>query len=176
MIQPILDIMLYVTKLGSASGFVAPLYLFLYMMLSGVVLTRLRRPLARMTMQEQKLEGEFRYVNTRLITNSEEIAFYQGNVKEKRTLLQSFDRLVVQLQRSIAFRFEMGVVDQFIAKYMATVVGYYVVSRPFMNLEFPRFLNASPSMLLEEYYRSGRMLFRMAEAIGRLVLGMSLAC
>lgn len=32
---------------------------------------------AKMTVQEQKLEGEFRYVNSRLITNSEEIAFYQ---------------------------------------------------------------------------------------------------
>lgn len=32
---------------------------------------------AKLTVQEQKLEGEFRYVNSRLITNSEEIAFYQ---------------------------------------------------------------------------------------------------
>lgn len=30
-----------------------------------------------MTVHEQKLEGEFRYVNSRLITYSEEIAFYQ---------------------------------------------------------------------------------------------------
>lgn len=27
----------------------------------------------RLTVQEQKLEGEFRYVNSRLITNSEEV-------------------------------------------------------------------------------------------------------
>lgn len=30
---------------------------------------RLRRPVGRLTMKEQKLEGEFRYVNSRLITN-----------------------------------------------------------------------------------------------------------
>lgn len=30
---------------------------------------RLRRPIGKMTVQEQKLEGEFRYVNSRLITN-----------------------------------------------------------------------------------------------------------
>ena len=51
----------------------------LYLLISGVFLTWLRRPTGRMTIIEQKLEGEFRYINSRLITNSEEIAFYQGN-------------------------------------------------------------------------------------------------
>lgn len=31
--------------------------------------SRLRRPVGRMTADEQHLEGEFRYVNSRLITN-----------------------------------------------------------------------------------------------------------
>ena len=31
-----------------------------------------------MTMLEQQHEGEFRFINSRVITNSEEIAFYQG--------------------------------------------------------------------------------------------------
>jgi len=30
---------------------------------------RLRKPVSRMTAEEQKLEGEFRYVNSRIITN-----------------------------------------------------------------------------------------------------------
>lgn len=47
-----------------------------------------------MTVVEQRLEGEFRYVNSRLITNSEEVAFYQGNKKEKEIVLSSFTRLV----------------------------------------------------------------------------------
>jgi len=53
----------------------------LYLLMSGVLLTWLRKPQGRMTVQEQKLEGEFRYINSRLITNSEEIAFYQGNMR-----------------------------------------------------------------------------------------------
>lgn len=65
----------------------------------GYVLTfhtscRMRRPIGRLTVQEQKLEGEFRYVNSRLITNSEEIAFYQGNKKEKKIIMAAFDKLV----------------------------------------------------------------------------------
>lgn len=65
-----------------------------YLMLSGTILTYLRRPTGKMTVVEQKLEGEYRYINSRLITNSEEIAFYNGNNREKLNLLASFNKLV----------------------------------------------------------------------------------
>lgn len=65
-----------------------------YLVVSGTFLTYLRRPMGSMTAQEQKLEGEFRYINSRLITNSEEIAFYNGNTREKLTMLVSFKKLV----------------------------------------------------------------------------------
>lgn len=72
----------------------------LYLLVSGVFLTRIRRPTGksinfcyvysntdriiffagRLTVEEQKLEGEFRYVNSRLITNSEEV--WRSNKQE----------------------------------------------------------------------------------------------
>jgi len=71
-----------------------PSVLLAYLLIAGWFLTYLRRPTGRMTVTEQKLEGEFRYINSRLITNSEEVAFYQGNQREKLTLLASFQKLV----------------------------------------------------------------------------------
>jgi len=65
-----------------------------YLMVSGFILTYLRRATGKMTVIEQKLEGEYRYINSRLITNSEEIAFYNGNNREKLTMLASFNKLV----------------------------------------------------------------------------------
>ena len=50
-----------------------------------------------MTVKEQHLEGELRYVNSRIITNSEEIAFYEGSQREKLTLMDTFRRLVGQI-------------------------------------------------------------------------------
>jgi len=47
-----------------------------------------------MTVKEQRLEGEYRHINSRLIVNSEEIAFYGGNNREKLTVLTSFYKLV----------------------------------------------------------------------------------
>ncbi|XP_041817104.1 ATP-binding cassette sub-family D member 3 isoform X2 [Chelmon rostratus] len=168
--KPLLDIGLYIFKLTSAIGAQGPAIMMAYLLISGLFLTRLRRPIGKMTVTEQRYEGEYRYINSRLITNSEEIAFYNGNMREKQTIHGTFKKLVDHLHNFIFFRFSMGFVDSIIAKYLATVVGYLVVSRPFLNLSHPRHLYSSHSELLEDYYQSGRMLLRMSQALGRIVL------
>ncbi|KAM4534476.1 ATP-binding cassette sub-family D member 3a isoform 2-T2 [Odontesthes bonariensis] len=168
--KPLLDIGLYIFKLTSAIGAQGPAIMMAYLIISGLFLTRLRRPIGKMTVTEQRYEGEYRYVNSRLITNSEEIAFYNGNTREKQTIHATFKKLVDHLHNFIFFRFSMGFVDSIIAKYVATVVGYLVVSRPFLNLSHPRHLHSTHSELLEDYYQSGRMLLRLSQALGRIVL------
>ncbi|XP_040264669.1 ATP-binding cassette sub-family D member 3 [Bufo bufo] len=168
--KPFLDIVLYIFKLTNAIGAQGPASMMAYLLVSGLFLTRLRRPIGKMTITEQRYEGEYRYVNSRLITNSEEIAFYNGNRREKLTIYSAFHKLVDHLHKFIFFRFSMGFVDDIIAKYFATVVGYLVVSRPFLAVNHPRHLTSSHAELLEDYYQSGRMLLRMSQALGRIVL------
>ncbi|XP_064476597.1 ATP-binding cassette sub-family D member 3-like [Ornithodoros turicata] len=165
--KPLLDIILYVRWLSVAIGTEAPGAMLLYLVFAGLLLTHMRRPVGRMTMQEQKLEGELRYVNSRLITNSEEIAFYQGNEREKATIDGTFQRLVDHLRDFLEYRFTLGIVDDIVAKYLATVVGYLLISRPFLG---KKHLTLDQNMRLEEYYKSGRMLVKLAEAVGRVVL------
>uniref|UniRef100_A0A8C5I1G3 ABC transporter domain-containing protein n=1 Tax=Gouania willdenowi TaxID=441366 RepID=A0A8C5I1G3_GOUWI len=158
--KPLLDIGLYIFKLTSAIGAQGPAIMMAYLLISGLFLTRLRRPIGRMTVTEQRYEGEYRYVNSRLITN-------------RYTLKLTFVFLQVDhLHNFIFFRFSMGFVDSIIlyVAYIATVVGYLVVSRPFLNLSDPRHLHSTHSELLEDYYQSGRMLLRMSQALGRIVL------
>ncbi|KAE9548409.1 hypothetical protein FO519_008376 [Halicephalobus sp. NKZ332] len=140
--KPIVDVLLYVWRLGGALGFQAPSRLFIYLLITGIFLTYLRRPIGKLTVIEQQLEGEFRYVNSRLIMNSEEIAFYQGNEREKQSVMESFKKMITHLRTMILFRFTIGFCDNIIAKYAATV----------------------------DYYNSGRMMFKLAEALGRLAL------
>ncbi|GIY94203.1 ATP-binding cassette sub-family D member 3 [Caerostris extrusa] len=165
--KPLLDIIIFVQRLASDVGVEGPSFMMVYLLIAGLILTRLRRPIGRMTMTEQKLEGELRYVNSRLITNSEEIAFYRGHEREKVTMLQAFQRLVHHLKMSLHFNFTMGFIDNIIARYWATVVGYILISRPFLGT---RKNNLSSSERLESYYKNGRMFVKLAEAIGRLVL------
>ena len=106
-----------------------------------------------MTAKEQQLEGEFRYVNSRIVTNSEEIAFYQGDQKERSTVELYFGKLIAHLRALIKFRLGMGFVDHIVAKYLATTVGYLSVSIPFLDHSTPRFLEATPEKLRGDYYR-----------------------
>jgi len=144
--------------------------MLIYLLASGMLLTRLRRPIGKFTVNEQRLEGEFRFVNSRLITHSEEVAFYGGNEKERAVINQSFRGLINHLRHSIQFRALLGIIDSIIAKYCASSVGYLVVSRPFFDLNNAKYRNASQAELMEDYYKSGRMLMNMALAVGRLVL------
>uniref|UniRef100_A0A4W6EU97 ATP-binding cassette, sub-family D (ALD), member 3a n=1 Tax=Lates calcarifer TaxID=8187 RepID=A0A4W6EU97_LATCA len=191
--KPLLDIGLYIFKLTSAIGAQGPAIMMAYLLISGLFLTRLRRPIGKMTVTEQRYEGEYRYVNSRLITNSEEIAFYNGNMREKQTIHRLHSCFVILVMgnsvltiyiNNILYQQKAYVIfsELFIlfsvpyvssccsAADLATVVGYLVVSRPFLNLSHPRHLHSTHSELLEDYYQSGRMLLRMSQALGRIVL------
>ncbi|XP_065132170.1 ATP-binding cassette sub-family D member 3b [Paramisgurnus dabryanus] len=168
--KPLLDILIYVFRLNTSIGALGPASLLGYLVLSSLLLTRLRRPIGKMTVTEQRYEGEYRYINSRLITNSEEIAFYNGSRREKQTLNGIFQKLVDHLSRFIHFRFTMGVMDSIIAKYIAMAVGYLAISRPFLNVTNKRHLTSTYSERLEDYYQSGRMLMSLAQALGRIVL------
>ena len=166
--KPMLELVIYIYQLTGTIGFQGPSKMIGYLLISGMFLTILRKPIGKLTVGEQKLEGEYRYVNSRLITNSEEVAFYNGNNKEKHTIVNTFNKLMSHLKYYTKFRFRMGVIDDVIAKYFATTVGYLVVSRPFFNKD--KFQNTSHNERLQSYYRSGRMLVRLAQAIGRIAL------
>ncbi|GLH00676.1 ATP-binding cassette sub-family D member 3-like protein [Gryllus bimaculatus] len=168
--KPLLDIFIYVYRLTISLGPQTPAILIAYMIVSGYILTYLRRPTGRMTVVEQKLEGEFRYINSRLITNSEEVAFYQGNRREKLTLLASFGKLTDHLRKFLEFRVLMGTVDNVVAKYIATVVGFFAVSMPFLEADHKELGSVGAHERFRLYYTYGRMLVKLAEAIGRLVL------
>ncbi|TMW51549.1 hypothetical protein DOY81_003380 [Sarcophaga bullata] len=168
--KPVLDIFIYVYRLTVNLGGKTPSILMIYLLFAGVLLTRMRRPTGRLTVEEQKLEGEFRYVNSRLITNSEEVAFYQGNAREKLTLLASYSKLRSHLRKFLEFRVGMGIVDNIVGKYFASIVGFYAVSIPFFTPNHPLLSGENQGQRLQAYYTYGRMLIKLAEAIGRLVL------
>ncbi|CAH1102768.1 unnamed protein product [Psylliodes chrysocephalus] len=167
--KPLLDIGIYVYKLSTTMGGGTPGLMLGYLLVSGVILTNLRKPTARLTAGEQKLEGEFRHINSRLITHSEEVAFYNGNVREKATLMASYNKLLNHLRKFLRFRVLMGIVDNIVAKYFAGVIGFWAVSLPFMT-QGHKFSHLDTNERSRVYYTYGRMLVKLAEAIGRLVL------
>ncbi|RLO06721.1 hypothetical protein DYB28_007599, partial [Aphanomyces astaci] len=114
--KPLLDISIYAYKLAGTIGLSGPTTMLSYLVGSGVFLTWLRQPTGRFTIAEQRLEGNYRFVNARLITHSEEIAFYHGNKREHAILQSSYDALVHLIRQAQQFRFSISVVDNIIAK------------------------------------------------------------
>lgn len=64
-----------------------------------------------------------------------------------------FDKLVCITRRSERFRHSLGALDSVVAKYFATIVGWTVVSRPFVNRGHPRHASSTPA----EVYQGGRL-------------------
>ncbi|RWS27920.1 ATP-binding cassette sub-family D member 3-like protein [Leptotrombidium deliense] len=166
--KPLLDIIILVHRLSySYTGSSTPMSIIGYLIFAGSLLTSLRKPLTSLTVKETQLEGHLRYVHSRLIANCEEVAFYQGNNKERSILLSALRRLRSHLYGLSIFKFNIDFLDNLIARYFATVVGYVSLAVPFFSAAYS---NHSQAFRLESYYKSGRMMVKLAESIGRLVL------
>ncbi|KAI4501616.1 hypothetical protein M0802_003493 [Mischocyttarus mexicanus] len=167
--KPLFDIILYSYRMTTTLGGQTPFMVLSYLILSGTCVTFLRRPVSQMTVKEQQLEGEYRHIQSRLITNSEEVAFYQGNNREKLILLTSFHKLLSHLHRFLEYKCFVGVFDNFIGKYVAIICGFFAVSIPFFRKDHP-ILSGSSEHRFKYYYAYGRMLVKFAEALGVLIL------
>lgn len=190
--KPSIDIVLFSRQLARSLGPSGPLCMILYFGLCSIVLRTVQPPFGQLAAEEQRLEGEYRLHHSRLIAHSEEIAFFGGGGREKQYINRAFDNIVAHLKKLFAARWRNGFVDAILVKYLATIVGYSIVSIPiFFNDSFilrllPNLLGTPTSSVVKSkrndpetssasniaglYTRNSRLLLQLAGAIGRLVL------
>ncbi|KAJ3088108.1 ATP-binding cassette sub- D member 3, partial [Quaeritorhiza haematococci] len=176
-LKPVVDIVLFAIKLSQAIGREAPLVIIAYFFSTAVALRTFSPPFGKYTAQEQKLEGEFRFTHSRIITHSEEIAFYGGSQREKELANSSFDRIYRHVERVYRLHFANGIFDSILVKYMATMTAYYLLARPVFD---PRYatehmgginaVDADPTKIMEDYSRNSGYLVNLSQAIGRVIL------
>lgn len=127
------------------------------------------------------MEGEFRYSHSRIITHSEEIAFYRGSQKEKEGVNRSFLKILRHLKKTLRLRFLNGIIDSVLVKYCATMLAYYLLSRPVFDRRYStKFMSGEvdPTTLMEDYSRNCTLiinflagyLVNLSQAVGRLLL------
>eukprot|EP00741_Cyanophora_paradoxa_P020552 tig00000227_g19839.t1 len=167
--KPIVDVCIYTARLTSGIGIQGPLAMLVYLAISGALLTSLRKPLARLTVEEQKLEGGYRGVHSRLVTNAEEVAFFRGEEKERRVILGKFGGLVRHLEKLNTFRhLKMGAPALL---WGGTIALGQRIHPPFdKRFGVSRRTPKEEANIMEMYYTQGRMLVNMAQAMGRVVL------
>jgi ATP-binding cassette subfamily D (ALD) protein 3 len=172
--KPIVDIFLFAYKLGQAIGGQAPLVMVTYFVSSGLFLKSISPPFGKYTAQEQQLEGDFRFTHSRIISHSEEIAFYGGSEREKVFANAAFKKIRQHLKKVNVLRFANGIIDSVAVKYCATILAYYLLSRPVFDSRYATehmgALTADPTKLMEDYSRNSGYLVNLSTAVGRVIL------
>lgn len=80
--------------------------------------------------EESKKKGELRFLHSRLISNSEEVALYRGHETEKICLLKAFNN--IQRHASLICRKKISyiMVEQYLLKYLWTATGMIMIASP----------------------------------------------
>ena len=75
-------------------------------------------------------KGDFRTAHSRLITNAEEIGFYNGEDLEKSILDKTYNRLIKHINSIYRIRIGYNMFEDFIVKYSWSAVGLIMASIP----------------------------------------------
>lgn len=129
-VKPLLDMILFSKKLSELVGWEGPALTFSWYAFSGFIIRQISPAFGRLTAQEQRLEGEYRSLHSDLLSHSEEVAFYNGHVWERRNIDGGFDKLYSHISFVLKKRFLMGIYDSMLVKYGAVMIGYTVVGLP----------------------------------------------
>eukprot|EP00842_Homolaphlyctis_polyrhiza_P000442 jgi/Hompol1/1399/HPOL_003052-RA len=98
--------------------------------LTAALLRALTPQFGVMVAEEQRLEGEFRFIHSRLIENAEEVALFSGERAEHKLLDRSYSSLLSHMNRIFSTRFWHGMLEDFIIKYLWGAAGYVLCAAP----------------------------------------------
>lgn len=128
--KPALDLILFNYQLGKSIGKFGSMGLIINYLITGWILRQITPAFGKLSAVETKLEGDFRLTHARLITNSEEISFYNGSQLEKDILNRTYLRLIRHVNSIFKIRIAYSMAEDLVIKYAWSAVGYMLVSIP----------------------------------------------
>jgi ATP-binding cassette subfamily D (ALD) long-chain fatty acid import protein len=126
---------------------------------------------------EAKLEGDFRAAHTRLITNAEEIAFYNGSELEHSILNKTYMKLIKHINSIYKIRISYNMFEDFLIKYAWGAFGLIMCAIPVFT---PQLVGAAAVQPEEDenakvgsrtkgFITNKRLMMSLADAGGRMM-------
>ncbi|KAF8937251.1 hypothetical protein BGZ58_003029 [Dissophora ornata] len=128
--KPILDTIIFNYQLMRSIGVSGMGGLFVSYIVTAFLLRMVTPAFGKLAAVEAKLEGDFRSAHTRLITNAEEIAFYNGAELEHSILTKTYKRLIRHINSIYKIRIAYNMFEDFIIKYCWSAVGLTLSALP----------------------------------------------
>ncbi|KAF5281864.1 hypothetical protein FQR65_LT14508 [Abscondita terminalis] len=136
--KPLFDILLMaiaianLTKSRNANIITGPVIVTTVVGLSAIILKLGSPKFGLLVAQEAEKKGYLRYVHSRLVSNSEEIAFYNGHKVELSHLRSAYRVLVQHMRQIFGVKLWFVMLEQFLMKYVWSGAGLIAVSLPIL--------------------------------------------
>ncbi|KAI3646621.1 hypothetical protein MP228_009549 [Amoeboaphelidium protococcarum] len=173
--KPILDTAIFTYQLNRSIGSVGMAFIFVNYQFTAWLLRKATPGFGKLAAVEAKLEGDFRGAHGRLITNAEEIAFYDGGKREHGILDKTYKTLIRHVNRIFRIRIFYNMFEDFIIKYAWSAVGLLICSVPVF---FPSLAgiavsgdasNSSHGSRTQGFITNKRLMISLADAGGRIM-------
>ncbi|CAD5212267.1 unnamed protein product [Bursaphelenchus okinawaensis] len=126
-----------------------------------------------MIAKEAHLKGHLRYLHSRVITNSEEIAFYKGQQVEHNLLKKAFKDLYDQTLYIFKKRIPYVAIEQFLMKYVWSATGMAMIAIPILfthNTKIDNDPDGGVSERTRGFATAKNLLYSSADAAERLMV------
>ncbi|CAO3597994.1 unnamed protein product [Absidia cylindrospora] len=128
--KPLLDTVIFNYQLTRSIGWLGTFGLGVNYIVTAKLLRAVTPSFGKLAAIEAKLEGDFRNAHTRLITNAEEIAFYNGAHLEHSILDKAYLKLIKHINHIYKLRISYNMFEDFLIKYAWGAFGLIMCGIP----------------------------------------------
>jgi len=138
--KPVLDLVIFNYQLAKNIGTRGMYGIIVNYFLTATLMSAVRPQFGRFAAEEAKLEGDYRMAHSRLITNAEEISFYNGAKRELSILDKTYNMLIKHINHVYKVRIAYNMFEDFLIKYTWSAIGLLLAAIPVF---FPEFAGSS---------------------------------
>jgi ATP-binding cassette subfamily D (ALD) long-chain fatty acid import protein len=168
--KPILDTIIYNWQLIQNVGGEGVFFMNVLVHSTAAVIRVITPAFGKMAAEEQRLEGDFRFVHSRLIENAEEVALYSGADLERVNLDSAYQLLKRHVSKVFTIRIWHGMMEDFVIKYFWGAAGYMLCAVPvFFDITTATSGLDSVGLRTQQFVTNRRLLVSSSDAFGRIM-------